>query len=74
MPKAFSKALHALSGSHKWGTVESMKDRIRPSGRSSFSLVSESENWMEFIPTTRSRDISLAKLKVTSLGTTREES
>ena len=34
MPKAFSNAWHAFTGSHIWGTVESIKVSM-PVGRSS---------------------------------------
>lgn len=74
MPNASSKALHASIGSHRWGIVESMKIKMPPDGRSSLFAVLESVYWIDCRPTTRSRDISSAKSKVTLLGVNLDES
>jgi hypothetical protein len=71
MPKAVSNALQAASGSHIFGSVESINAYI---GFSRRSLCVVPMYDMDWIPTTISRVMSSTRLKVAELGVKRDVS
>ena len=73
MPNESSKAWQASIGNQICGTVESMNVK-RPVESSSPFVVVASLKLIDCSPTTRSRDISLAIMKGTSLGVNFEAS
>ena len=73
MPNESSKARQASIGSQICGTEESINVKIPVDNNVIFILVA-SLKLMDCNPTTRSRDISLAIVKATSLGVNFEAS